>query len=73
MNQGAWPPTSNKHTQHISTAASAAYGDTANHSTTTAYEFGCGSCHGNTAANHANASINVTVTNWTFADSYNFV
>jgi predicted CxxxxCH...CXXCH cytochrome family protein len=65
LSQGAWPPVSNKHTQHVGTAANASYGDTVNHSTAGAYEFGCGSCHGTTAANHANGAKEVAVTNWT--------
>ncbi|NJC88034.1 MAG: CxxxxCH/CxxCH domain-containing protein [Desulfuromonas sp.] len=64
LDQGNWPPASGSHPAHIGAGASAAYGDTVNHSTAGAYEFGCGQCHGNAATAHANGIKTLAGTGW---------
>jgi predicted CxxxxCH...CXXCH cytochrome family protein len=48
------PPTGGRHAAHLVTNPSTAYGDTTIRSSSTQYAFGCGKCHGATAANHMN-------------------
>ena len=50
------PPTSGSHANHVATMDSA-YGSLARKSDATGYDFGCGQCHGTTAANHLNGSV----------------
>ncbi len=64
LNQGGWPPVNNAHPAHIGNALSAAYGDTANHSATDRYEFGCGVCHGTAIAAHMDGSNTVVGIGW---------
>lgn len=56
-------PATGSHNQHVVTGATS-YGQTGNTSTTTAYDFKCGECHGNTLANHINGSASFGAVGW---------
>lgn len=56
-------PTTGSHNQHVVTGVTA-YGATGNISITTAYDFKCGECHGNTLANHIDGSASFGAVGW---------
>lgn len=56
-------PSTGSHLQHVAVGATS-YGQTGNSSTTDAYDFKCGECHGNTLANHINGSASFGAVGW---------